>query len=190
MTKHLRELGRCAKLGSGLLEGASRIQPRGLSFSASRSSALSTSQSSIRMSSSLTAEHVPYRHDDLVNGAQRHAVEISSEASEVSTHLEGGINLRPYQHEAIAACLSALKSGLTRIGVSSPTGSGKTVMFMELASRVRATPEAYRTLILVSSVELANQAERAAKRVLNTGWKVEVEQGSRRASGMADVYVL
>jgi hypothetical protein len=36
--------------------------------------------------------------------------------------------LRPYQVEVIHACMSALKRGVNRIGVSSPTGSGKTVM--------------------------------------------------------------
>jgi hypothetical protein len=36
--------------------------------------------------------------------------------------------LRPYQVEVIHACMSALERGVNRIGVSSPTGSGKTVM--------------------------------------------------------------
>jgi len=36
--------------------------------------------------------------------------------------------LRPYQVEVIHACMSALDRGVDRIGVSSPTGSGKTVM--------------------------------------------------------------
>jgi ATP-dependent helicase IRC3 len=45
------------------------------------------------------------------------------------------------------------------------------------------------TMIVVSSVELASQAEAAAKRLLWEGWTVEVEQGKRRGSGFADVYV-
>lgn len=36
--------------------------------------------------------------------------------------------LRPYQVDVIEACVNALDRGLQRIGVSSPTGSGKTVM--------------------------------------------------------------
>lgn len=36
--------------------------------------------------------------------------------------------LRPYQVEVIELCIAALDRGLQRIGVSSPTGSGKTVM--------------------------------------------------------------
>ncbi|KAL7419799.1 putative ATP-dependent helicase IRC3 [Cryptotrichosporon argae] len=45
------------------------------------------------------------------------------------------------------------------------------------------------TLILVGSVELANQAEAAARRILGDGWTVEVEQSKRVASGRADVTV-
>lgn len=37
-------------------------------------------------------------------------------------------SLRPYQLDVIRSCLSALDRGVTRMGVSSPTGSGKTVM--------------------------------------------------------------
>lgn len=96
--------------------------------------------------------------------------------------------LRPYQESAIASCLEALSSGLTRIGVSSPTGSGKTTMFMSLIPKVPDQGERMRTLILVSSVGLASQAEGAARRMLGPGYKIEVEQGKRTASGTADVY--
>ena len=39
------------------------------------------------------------------------------------------IVLRDYQEECVQACLSTIKGGITRIGVSSPTGSGKTTIF-------------------------------------------------------------
>lgn len=113
--------------------------------------------------------------------------------STLSTDISGPLSsipqvvLRPYQESAITACLDALQSGLTRIGVSSPTGSGKTTMFMSLIPKVLAEGERSRTLILVSSVELASQAEGAAKRLLGPDWTVEVEQGKRTASGTADV---
>ncbi|WVQ73832.1 hypothetical protein IAR50_003413 [Cryptococcus sp. DSM 104548] len=111
--------------------------------------------------------------------------------------------LRPYQEHAISSCLSALEKGLRRIGVSSPTGSGKTTMFMSLIPQVpfykskgkgkaRAAEGDGRrkqTLIVVSSVELAEQAEAAAKRLLGPGWTVEVEQARRSATGLADVTV-
>jgi hypothetical protein len=95
--------------------------------------------------------------------------------------------LRPYQEAAITSCLEALSSGLTRIGVSSPTGSGKTTMFMSLIPKVADQGERTRTLILVSSVDLASQAEGAARRMLGPGYRIEVEQGKRIASGTADV---
>jgi len=38
------------------------------------------------------------------------------------------IVLRDYQEECVEACLAALREGTSRIGVSSPTGSGKTTM--------------------------------------------------------------
>ncbi|WVR04022.1 hypothetical protein IAU60_001021 [Kwoniella sp. DSM 27419] len=114
--------------------------------------------------------------------------------------LTTGITLRPYQADAIQACLDALSSGLRRIGVSSPTGSGKTTMFMHLIPLVqfdspsRGHPvdgrgERGRTLILVGSVELANQAEAAAKRILGDAWTVEVEQSKRHATGRADITI-
>ena len=106
------------------------------------------------------------------------------------------IILRDYQESAIDACLSALASGQTRIGVSSPTGSGKTTMFMNLIPRFPSlrprsrqrheSDESGSVLIVVSSVELAAQAEGAAQKFL-PGWTVEVEQSKRSASGIADV---
>jgi superfamily II DNA or RNA helicase len=95
--------------------------------------------------------------------------------------------LRPYQEAAITSCLEALSSGLTRIGVSSPTGSGKTTMFMSLIPEIPERGQRTRTLILVSSVDLASQAEGAARRMLGPEYRIEVEQGKRMASGTADV---
>lgn len=51
-----------------------------------------------------------------------------------SERIEGSVRdqlptwLRPYQIDVIETCVKALDRGLRRIGVSSPTGSGKTVM--------------------------------------------------------------
>lgn len=182
----------------------------------------------------------------------RHVQDVqkqSSLAEPLSTSTSAprsSITLRPYQHAAIAACLDALSSGLNRIGVSSPTGSGKTTMFMSLIPRVRRDYQSQlveeldgdgnehrngneggsragdgdetltagvdeesaergeeralplgvvqtegshngQTLIVVSSVELASQAEAAAQRLLGESWSIEVEQGKRQASGHADV---
>nr|ODN98589.1 DEAD box family helicase [Cryptococcus depauperatus CBS 7855] len=109
------------------------------------------------------------------------------------------VMLRPYQEAAISACLTALASGLRRIGVSSPTGSGKTTMFMSLIPQIpfysKEREEAVskgkrgQTLVVVSSVELAAQAEQSARQLLNNDWTIEVEQSRRKATGLADVTI-
>jgi ATP-dependent helicase IRC3 len=49
-------------------------------------------------------------------------------------------------------------------------------MFMSLIPKVADQGERTRTLILVSSVDLASQAEGAARRMLGPGYRIEVEQ--------------
>ena len=101
--------------------------------------------------------------------------------------------LRPYQDHCLDACLDALDSGLTRLGVSMPTGSGKTTVFVSLLSRLSppATNQtATRSLIIVNSIELARQSALQVSRMF-PDWTVEIEQGSKHvASGFADVSVL
>ncbi|KAJ7630892.1 P-loop containing nucleoside triphosphate hydrolase protein [Roridomyces roridus] len=84
------------------------------------------------------------------------------------------VTLRPYQEQCLQACTEALETA-SRIGVSLPTGSGKTTVFISLLSRI-APPRAAATksLIVVNSVELAQQIEQGAK---------------HKASGSADVTV-
>jgi ATP-dependent helicase IRC3 len=101
-----------------------------------------------------------------------------------------GITLRPYQEQCLEACEEALGTGTSRIGVSLPTGSGKTTVFISLLSRIR-TPEnsssATRALIIVNNVELARQSADQVARLF-PDWSVEIEQGVKhKASGLADV---
>ncbi|KAH8835713.1 P-loop containing nucleoside triphosphate hydrolase protein [Flagelloscypha sp. PMI_526] len=75
--------------------------------------------------------------------------------------------LRPYQQECLDSCLHALNSGSTRIGVSLPTGAGKTTVFISLLAQIPPAterPRATRSLILVNSVELAHQKYKATGR--------------------------
>jgi len=100
--------------------------------------------------------------------------------------------LRPYQEHCLDACISALDSGSSRIGVSLPTGSGKTTVFISLLARL-APPainlEATKSIIIVNSIELARQSAVQVARLF-PNWSVEIEQGSKyKASGQADVYV-
>lgn len=102
------------------------------------------------------------------------------------------IRLRPYQEACLEACRAALAAGRRRIGVSLPTGAGKTTVFLTLLSRIappEQSPSAAKSLIIVNSIELARQAAVQAARLF-PDWRVEIEQGAKhRASGLADVTV-
>ena len=102
------------------------------------------------------------------------------------------LSLRPYQESCLQACIDALNAGASRIGVSLPTGAGKTTVFVSLLPRLlppHQNSEATRSLIVVNSIELARQAALQAKRLF-PHWVVEIEQGAKhKASGRADVCV-
>lgn len=91
--------------------------------------------------------------------------------------------LRPYQGDAIAAARDAYRAGERATLIELPTGTGKTVVFAEVA---RLTVErGGRTLVLAHRTELLKQARR---KLLDVGVQAEIEQGPRRA-GDADVVV-
>jgi ATP-dependent helicase IRC3 len=102
------------------------------------------------------------------------------------------ILLRPYQEACIQSCLDAIQHGHTRIGVSSPTGSGKTTMFVSLIARLQppeGKSDATRSLVIVNSVELVRQTAESVRRLF-PNLTIEVEQGSKNnASGLADITV-
>ncbi|EIW86776.1 P-loop containing nucleoside triphosphate hydrolase protein [Coniophora puteana RWD-64-598 SS2] len=107
----------------------------------------------------------------------------------LSTAARASIVLRPYQESCLTACLAALEAGSTRIGVSLPTGAGKTTVFVSLLSRLSSQTSGSRALIIVNSIELARQAASQAKNLF-PHWIVEIEQGAKhQASGHADVTV-
>lgn len=100
------------------------------------------------------------------------------------------IVLRPYQDTCLQACLDALGKGIRRIGVSMPTGAGKTTVFVSLISQIPprgADQRAKRALIIVNSIELARQSAAQVERLFPE-LSVEIEQGTKHnASGVADV---
>ncbi|KAG1749940.1 P-loop containing nucleoside triphosphate hydrolase protein [Suillus paluster] len=102
------------------------------------------------------------------------------------------VKLRPYQESCLEACKNALQAGATRIGVSLPTGAGKTTVFISLLAQISPpshSPSTSRALIIVNSIELARQAAAQAA-ALFPQWRVEIEQGVKhKASGNADVTV-
>lgn len=105
-------------------------------------------------------------------------------------HAAPRVQLRPYQAECVDTCLQAIDRGVRKIGVSSPTGSGKTTMFTELLARLPPPPGcAGQVLILVNAVALAEQAYATVQRLL-PHLHLELEQGAKHnASGLADVTV-
>ncbi|GAA5876947.1 hypothetical protein JCM3774_000548 [Rhodotorula dairenensis] len=109
--------------------------------------------------------------------------------------------LRPYQQQCVDAVLAELDRGqYTRLGVSAPTGSGKTAMFTSLIARIPPrrhpasttpmdpTPEARQVLVVVNSIQLAIQTAGAIQRAY-PDMTVQVEQGKSTATGLADVTV-
>lgn len=85
--------------------------------------------------------------------------------------------LRPYQQACVDAVLSELDKGeFTRLGVSAPTGSGKTAIFTSLIGQIppRRHPgllegghgqvEARQVLVVVNSIQLASQTAEAIQR--------------------------
>ncbi|EJD55046.1 P-loop containing nucleoside triphosphate hydrolase protein [Auricularia subglabra TFB-10046 SS5] len=99
------------------------------------------------------------------------------------------IVLRPYQESCIQACLYALENGCTRIGVSLPTGAGKTTVFLSLLDRMGTVEPRTKALVIVNSVELAKQAAAQAERLF-PDWSVEIEQGHKHvATANADLTI-
>jgi superfamily II DNA or RNA helicase len=92
--------------------------------------------------------------------------------------------LRPYQREAVAAVLAARRSGVRRMLVCLPTGSGKTVIFAHLARLARR-----QVLVLAHREELLAQARDKLERALGGEGLVALERGAERAPAQVRVLV-
>ncbi len=68
------------------------------------------------------------------------------------------MNLRTYQHDLVSQISQKLKSGLRKLCIVAPTGSGKTQIFCYLAGKIAQNNK--RVWIIVHRVELAFQTSR------------------------------
>ena len=98
------------------------------------------------------------------------------------------LTLRPYQLEAIQQVIAARRAGIRRQLICLPTGSGKTVIFSELARKARRP-----VLVLAHRRELVQQARDKIARAMGVAdddhATVAVEQGDERAAASARVVV-
>ena len=94
------------------------------------------------------------------------------------------MQLRDYQTEAIAAVLKARKSGVRRMVVCLPTGSGKTVIFSELARMARR-----QVLVIAHREELLSQAQNKLQAAVGPSRIVAIERAEQRAPADARIIV-
>ncbi len=103
--------------------------------------------------------------------------------------------LRPRQVEALTNVAAARASGLNRLLLKMPTGTGKTVTFAELLKFpdlrkwLDEFPETDRRMLVIAHrEELLDQAADKIKKA-NPGLMVSIEQGDRHANRYSDVVV-
>jgi ATP-dependent helicase IRC3 len=121
--------------------------------------------------------------DEPVDGDQQQRREVTG--ASVSDDDEGDTppSLRDYQKEAIAAFHEARRFGLNRIGISAPTGSGKTIIFSTILRQVLENHRGGKALVLVGTQE---QAIQARNKILDVYGENRVTIGYEKSSDRAD----
>lgn len=94
------------------------------------------------------------------------------------------MQLRDYQKEAIAAVIAARKCGTRRMVVCLPTGSGKTVIFSELARLANR-----QVLVIAHREELLEQARGKLQAAVGKSRTVAIERAELRAPKSAQIVV-
>ena len=101
----------------------------------------------------------------------------------MTTQERGIVALRPYQIEAVESIITSFDEHDKNLAVM-PTGSGKTIVFAEIANRLRPR----KTLILAHREELIDQAVDKIRKV-SGGVTIGVEKAERTANLTDDIVV-
>lgn len=125
----------------------------------------------------------------------RHAKKVDNDVISVAKSLSGKLasesnfKLRDYQQKCIESCLEALENDRRRIGVSLPTGAGKTVVFSHLIDPVKPkNGHGNKVMILAHRKELITQAAIKCKETYPEK-TVDIEMANYHATDAADVVV-
>ncbi|ORY06346.1 P-loop containing nucleoside triphosphate hydrolase protein [Basidiobolus meristosporus CBS 931.73] len=98
-------------------------------------------------------------------------------------------SLRPYQQECLDVCIEQFKKGIKKQVVSLPVGSGKTVIFSNLISKLpNPTQQATKALVIAHREELIYQAYKQIQRIA-PNLTIEIDKGKQHATGAADVII-
>lgn len=92
------------------------------------------------------------------------------------------LKLREYQQAAITAFFAAIGAGKRRIGLSAPTGAGKTVVFATIIRKVLDQSRNGKVLVIVNNQELATQADMKIREVFGDMISVGHERNVYRAN--------
>jgi ATP-dependent helicase IRC3 len=95
----------------------------------------------------------------IVDRLSRDSSLASDSDSDSSSEDEETPELRDYQQQAVDAVLAAIRAGTRRIGVSAPTGGGKTLIFAHIIREVLKKHRKGKVLVLVGTEEQALQAK-------------------------------
>lgn len=111
---------------------------------------------------------------------------MSDSFGEPSNSQQPAFQLRDYQKKGIEKCIDAFKAGVNRIGVSAPTGSGKTAMFAFLINQImeqsgKSSMRGSRVLIVVPSTLVAEQIKTYLKIHCGHLGQIGMEQGGTRS---------
>lgn len=118
---------------------------------------------------------------DIVDRLSRDSTPASGSGSDSDSDSEDDNPpaLRDYQQQAVNAVLKAIRDGIRRIGVSAPTGGGKTIIFASIIKEVLTKHRKGKVLILVGTEEQAHQAK---NKVLDAYGRERILIGEERNS--------